>query len=229
MTASAPKSLESTLDPFLADATMDLQDIFPDERFPNVVVALDGTVVATWGAQHLMARRSEDGGATWGETIPVGDGIHAGGSLVDEITGDLLFFGHPEHPPKDASTAPRTMYRSSDTGRTWSADESHFPANELGHVPSLHYCEHGITLRHGTHAGRLLRPARVYVEGAGYNMAVFSDDRGRTWCPSSPFPIDGTGEGCVVELADGRVVYSSRQHRFADGEPLQHQRAGDEP
>jgi sialidase-1 len=224
MTAPDLKALEGTLDPFLADSAIDLQDIFPDERFPNVVIALDGTVVATWGAQHLVTRRSTDGGVTWEETIPVGDGIHAGGSTVDEITGDLLFFGHPEHPPKDASTAPRTMYRSSDAGRTWAADESRFPDNERGHVPSLHYCEHGITLRHGTCAGRLLRPARVYLEGAGYNMAVFSDDRGHTWHPSAPFPVDGTGEGCVAELADGRIVYTSRQHRFAAGDPLHHKR-----
>jgi hypothetical protein len=113
-----------SLEPFLGDAHMELQKIFADERFPNVVVALDGTVVATWGTQNLVVRRSEDGGATWGPTIEVGTGIHAGGTLVDEVTGDILFFGHPEHPPKDNSTAPRTVYRSADTGCTWTPDET---------------------------------------------------------------------------------------------------------
>ena len=213
-----------SLKPFLGDAHMELQKIFADERFPNVVVALDGTVVATWGTQNLVVRRSEDGGATWGPTIEVGAGIHAGGTLVDEVTGDILFFGHPEHPPKDNSTAPRTVYRSADTGCTWTPDETVFDEDARGHVPSLHFSEHGITLRHDAHRGRLLRPARVYVEGAGYNMATFSDDRGRTWHASGPFPIDGTGEGCVAELADGRIYYSSRQHRFAEGAPLHHER-----
>ena len=44
------------------------------------------------------------------------------------------------------------------------------------------------------------------------------------WHASAPFPVDGTGEGCVVELADGRILYSSRQHRFGDDEPLRHER-----
>ena len=33
---------------------------------------------------------------------------------------------------------------------------------------------------------------------------------------SDPLPVDGTGEGCVVELSDGRILYSSRQHHVAD-------------
>ena len=203
---------------------MELQEIFVEERFPNVVVALGGTVVATWGAKQLVVRRSEDGGVTWGPTIDVGEGIHAGGSTVDEETGDLLVFGHPEHPAKDSSMAPRTIYRSTDAGRTWQGEEPVFDADERGHLPSLHFSEAGITLRQGSPAGRLLRPARVYVEGAGYNMAVFSDDHGKTWQASTPFPVDGTGEGCVTELDDGRIYYSSRQHRFAEGETLRHER-----
>lgn len=213
-----------SIDPFLGDEQMELQEIFVEERFPNVVVALGGTVVATWGAKQLVVRRSEDGGVTWGPTIDVGKGIHAGGSTVDEETGDLLVFGHPEHPAKDSSMAPRTIYRSTDAGRTWQGEEPVFDADERGHVPSLHFSEAGITLRQGSPAGRLLRPARVYVEGAGYNMAVFSDDHGKTWQASTPFPVDGTGEGCVTELDDGRIYYSSRQHRFAEGETLRHER-----
>ena len=31
-----------------------------------------------------------------------------------------------------------------------------------GHKPEMHMNEHGITLRHGEHKGRLLRPTRYY-------------------------------------------------------------------
>ena len=76
----------------------------------------------------------------------------------------------------------------------------------------MHMSERGMTLRHGPKAGRLLRPARVYGGRTGYNTAIYSDDRGKTWHPSAPFPASGTGEGTVAELSDGRVYYNSRRH-----------------
>ena len=76
--------------------------------------------------------------------------------------------------------------------------------------------EHGISLQHGEHAGRLIRPARVYnrtpTARLGYNTAIYSDDGGRTWKPSRPFPEKGTGEGTLCELSDGRLYYNSRVH-----------------
>jgi hypothetical protein len=216
---------QATLEAFRGPARMELHDLFEDQRFPNVVVAVDGTVISTWGTTDLVVRRSDDGGATWGPVVPVGAGIHAGGATVDDTTGDVLFFGHPEHPPGDRSAAERTMYRSRDGGASWASDEAHFAEDCNGHLPSLHMAEHGITLLRGENAGRLLRPARVYDrEAGGYNTAIFSDDHGATWQCSEPFPVEGTGEGAVVELSDGRVYYSSRQHRFDEGEALRHER-----
>ena len=219
------EKLEGDVEAFRGESTMEVEEIFPDERFPNAVVALDGAVVATWGHEHLVARRSEDGGATWGDVIPIGDGIHGGGTTVDEASGDLLVFGHPQHPPTDTTPASRTVYRSGDGGRSWAATEADFATDAQGYLPSLHFAEHGVTLRRGPHAGRLLRPARVYDKGAGgYNTAIFSDDGGRTWQCSQPFPVEGTGEGAAVELSDGRIYYSSRRHRFFEGEQMRWER-----
>ncbi len=216
--------MDANVRTFMGPAHIDIQDVFADERFPNVVVAPDGSIVATWGAKQLVVRRSEDGGATWGPVVAVGEGIHAGGTTVDEATGTLLFFGHPEHPPKGGVAAPRTLYCSADMGQTWQARAVEFDADRDGYLPSLHFAEHGIALRAGAHAGRLLRPARVYSVRGGYNLAIYSDDGGDTWQVSDPFPVDGTGEGCVAELADGSIVYSSRQHQFAEGEPMRWER-----
>ncbi len=64
-------------------------------------------------------------------------------------------------------------------------------------------------------------PARVYPPGTDnsvpwrgyiYNSAIYSDDHGRTWKTSDPFPILGTGEGTLAELADGTIYYNSRKH-----------------
>ena len=51
-----------------------------------------------------------------------------------------------------------------------------------------------------------------------------SEDHGRTWHCSQPFPVGGTGEGAVAELFDGRVYYSSRRHRFGEDEPFRNER-----
>ncbi|MFW6107398.1 MAG: exo-alpha-sialidase, partial [bacterium] len=214
--AQAATAVEGKLEPFLSEPAMEMQQVFKSERFPNVVVALDGTVLATWGSKSVRVRRSEDGGETWGEEIVIAKpGFHGGGTTVDETTGDVLAFVEAHHPP-----APLTIYRSTDQGKTWKAQKSTvIKPDSKGNMPSMHMAEHGITLRHGEHKGRLLRPARHYAGGNKrsewpnhYNTAVYSDDGGTTWHTSEPFPENGTGEGTVAELSDGRVYYNSRVH-----------------
>jgi sialidase-1 len=217
-------SLESNIDSFLGEPKMEMQRIFAQERFPNIAVSLKGTIIATWGTENYVVRRSEDGGASWDPEIAVGPGMHGGGVTVDEVSGDVLVFMHPEHPPKEGLYAARTMFRSTDDGKTWRKEEASFTEDARGNIPSLHFHEHGITLHRGTNAGRLLRPARVYIPQGGYNTAIFSDDHGKSWQTSEPFPLDGTGEGCVAEMRDGRIYYSSRKHWFGENEPYRHER-----
>ncbi len=219
-TTAADKPAEGPLEPFLGEPRFEQEQLFVGERFPNVVVATDGTVVATWGSQSFRVRRSEDGGESWGPEIVVAEpGFHGGGAIVDERSGDILVFVEAGHPP-----APLTVYRSTDEGKTWQPQETVVEPDAKGNVPSMHMNERGITLRRGPHAGRLLRPARSYAGGNQrdewpnhYTNAVFSDDGGRTWQTSAPFPAMGTGEATLAELADGRIYYNSRRHLSTDG------------
>jgi sialidase-1 len=201
---------------FLGPPRFDMRQVFANERFPNIVVAMDGTVLATWGSSKIRVRRSEDGGATWGEEIVVADpGFHGGGTTVDESSGDILVFVEERHPP-----APLTIYRSQDQGRTWAAQaETRIEPDRHGNLPSMHMNERGITLKHGPHAGRLLRASRYYGKQNSrdewpvhYTNAIYSDDGGITWKTSDPFPENGTGEAAIVELSDGRLYYNSRVH-----------------
>jgi sialidase-1 len=208
---------EGPLEPFLGSPTLELAQVFDRDRFPNLVVATDGSVLAVWGGVGL--RRSSDGGRTWGEPITIAPGFMGGGVTVDEVSGDILAFVEEKHPP-----AAVTVYRSQDHGLTWKPDPTVIHPNSLGHVPSMHMNEHGITLRHGRYAGRLVRPSRWYGRTnkpekffpTHYTNAIFSDDGGRSWKASEPFPEMGTGEACVVELADGRLLYNTRRHWAAD-------------
>ena len=118
--------------PFWSDGEQffDVQEIFFDERFPNVVTATDGSIIATWGRENYRVRRSEDGGETWGEEITISNpGFQGGGSIVDEKSGDVLVFVEDSHPP-----APLTVYRSTDHGKTWNADDITIEPNSKEHT-----------------------------------------------------------------------------------------------
>lgn len=202
-------------------AQLHVGQVFQNERFPNVVVTLQGTVLATWGSSHIRARRSQDGGTTWGDEITIAKaGIHGGGTTVDETTGEILVFVEDQHPP-----APLTVYRSKDDGRTWQAEKVTIHPDSSGKMPSMHMNEHGITLHHGEFKGRLLRPTRYYGQGnrpeslwpTHFTNAIYSDDGGKTWQTSEPFPENGTGEATLAELSDGRIYYNSRRHWAPEG------------
>lgn len=207
---------EGELGSFLGQPRLDIQTLFGDERFPNVVVARDGSVLVTWGNQRVRARRSEDGGKTWAEAVTIADpGFQGGGLTVDETTGDILTFVEAHHPP-----AAMTVYRSRDHGATWTADKGTvIHPDRHGNLPSMHMNEKGITLQHGEFKGRLIRPTRFYAGKNDrskwpdhYTNAMLSDDGGKTWQTSEPFPENGTGEAALVELSDGRIYYNSRVH-----------------
>ena len=216
-----PSSAEGPLGPFLSEPSLEITQAFERERMPNIVVSTKGTVVATFGTGSVVARRSEDGGKTWGEIITIAKpGFQGGGTTVDETTGHLLAFVEDRHPP-----APLTVYRSKDDGKTWVEDNVTIKPDAEGRMPSMHMNEHGITLRHGEHKGRLLRPSRWYAgknERARwpdhFTNAVYSDDGGKSWHTSAPFPANGTGEATIAELSDGTIYYNTRRHWAPDGE-----------
>ncbi|WP_462318878.1 hypothetical protein, partial [Marinilabilia sp.] len=89
--------------------------LFEQGRFPNIVVAKDGSVVSSWGNDKYFVRRSSDGGQTWEPANMIADpGFHGGGLTVDEQSGDLLAFVEEHHP-----IAPIHLFRSKDNGQSW--------------------------------------------------------------------------------------------------------------
>lgn len=215
-TAAAEAKMEDELKPFLGKPEIKMEQLFRGNRFPNVVAAVDGTILAFWNG--VKVRRSEDGGETWGKAILVGKGHMGGGVTVNETNGDSFAFVGTKHPPANVA-----VYRSQDHGKTWSAMEVEIEKDANGNQPQMHMADHGITLRHGEHKGRILRPTRVYKAPA-YNSAIYSDDGGKTWLASGTFPIMGTGEGAVAELSNGHIYYTSRHHRFPKVEDFTHKR-----
>ncbi len=214
--------------PFWGDGRekIERQELFDTERFPNVVVATDGTVVAAWGgiatgnSGKYRVKLSRDGGITWDDEIIVSDpGFHGGGVTVDANTGTIFAFIEDGHPP-----SPLTVYKSTDHGKSWTRHDVVVHTDLHGNMPSMHMNETGITLAYGPHSGRLIRPSRFYRDytdrskwGEDYSNAVYSDDSGMTWYVSEPFPATGTGEAAIVELSDGTIYFNSRRHVSTDG------------
>jgi len=175
----------------------------------DIMVAKNGWVLAD--------RISYDGGKTWGNKIPA---LGGAGRVLDEITGDILKLD-----PGGSGKKPENfMYRSKDNGLTWTKEVVVRHADVNGWIPVISGCEEGITLRYGTRKGRLLLPSRVLInyDAANdsllpyhYSSANYSDDRGKTWYSSAPFPVAGTGEAALVELSDGTIYYNSRNHNRA--------------
>ncbi len=217
---AAALPVEGDLAPHVGEAGLELVQVFKRERFPNIVTAVDGTLVATFGTGSVRARLSKDGGATWGEEITISKpGFQCGGLTVNEGNGDIFAFVEERHPP-----APLKVFKSADHGKTWSEVKAVIKPDSKGNTPSMHMNDRGITLRHGAHKGRIIRPSRWYAGRNArekwpehYTNAIYSDDGGKTWETSDPFPANGTGEAAIAELSDGTVYYNSRRHWAEEG------------
>jgi sialidase-1 len=208
-TASAAQALESFLG---APLFLPIQQLWTGGGGTNIVTAQDGTVVAFQSMASNKIRRSPDGGETWGAEIAIGHGATFANALVDERSGDILY----------VNPAKQWLWRSRDHGLTWSRETIAVRPDGFGLVPNtVSSMQPGITLQFGPHRGRLLMPARVQgpkysndVEWRPYHYssAVYSDDGGRTWQTSHPFPVLGTGEAALAELSNGSILYNSREH-----------------
>ncbi len=220
-TSCAETRLEGDIAPHLTEATLEFQQIFAGERFPNVVVTPKGTIIATWGTSSLKTRRSTDGGKTWSDILEIQKpGFQSGGLTVNDKTGQVIAFTEAHHPPAKIS-----VYVSDDDGASFSPLDARFGKDNRGNGPDLHMNDNGITLRHSKYAGRLIRPTRCYAGkndrslwSKHYTNAIYSDDGGKTWEVSEPFPGFGFGEACIVELSDGTLYYNSRRHWAPEGE-----------
>jgi len=180
----------------------------------GIVAARDGTMIAFQSPGGGACRRSLDGGATWGPDIVLAPDAKEGNAVADENTGDTLF----------VNPCAGWLFRSRDCGATWARETCEVRPDGFGLLPSsegVAAMQAGITLAFGPRKGRLLMPARIMgPKGSNdvgwrpyhYSTALYSDDGGKIWQTSKPFPVMGTGEGTLAELSDGRILYNSREH-----------------
>ncbi len=243
---------ESSLESFLGEPQFELVDLFRGGRFPDLLATTDGTMLAAWGAALMVwgetnqrwVRRSADGGQTWGERESLPAPLC--GCVVDETTGDILFVS--------LESNENLQWRSRDGGLTWDIETFELIPNaemqridQSGTRRRVSYAratsrndgywmrtsmgEHGITLRHGPHKGRLIMYAAMRPHSTVHPSdrisddiiracALYSDDGGATWRVSDFLPEGYTEEAAIAELHDGRLYYNSRSHKGFHNKPI---------
>lgn len=113
---------------------------------------------------------------------------------------------------------------STDSGRTWHTDK--LITGMVKREGSHYYLTgpgHGIQLKHGEHAGRLVMPIYFQGEGGGgltgsaHTEVIYSDDGGVTWAHGEPLPNTLGHESVIVELPNGNLQIFMRNTASSGG------------
>ena len=179
---------------------------------------------------HIVQRRSTDGGKTWSAPTYIHQGTETGKKVgysdpsyvVDHQTGTIFNFHVKSYDqgwggsqagtdPDNRGIIQAEVSTSTDNGWTWThrtitADIT----KDNPWTARFAASGQGIQIQHGPHAGRLVQQYTIRTaDGAVQAVSVYSDDHGKTWQAGTSI---GTGmdENKVVELSDGSLMLNSR-------------------
>lgn len=208
-------------------------------RIPAIVRTTSNTLLAFAEARRnnskdtgdidLVVRRSEDGGASWGEIIVVwNDGENTCGNpapVVIEKSGRvvlLMTWNNGKDREKaimrrESEDTRRVFVCHSDNdGLSWCKPRE--ITSSVKQSDWLWYATgpcHAIELQHKSHRGRLVVPC-VHSTFDGkdtfYNAhLIYSDDKGESWTIGAT--LKGGNESTVAELRNGEIMHNSRWQR----------------
>lgn len=202
-------------------------------RIPAIETLPDGTIIVVGdkridklsdlpGKIDVVARRSTDGGRTWGPYITVAEHDEIGGygdpAIVrDRRTGDLIVISSHGNGLWDKSPSHTSVSRSRDGGKTWSKpvdiSSQIFTTDPKGKQPiklTAAFATSGRALQ--LKNGRLMFVLVTRQDGVDPFpcYAIYSDDSGKTWKASkTPITLDGD-ESKLVQLPNGDILCSIR-------------------
>jgi len=212
-------------------------------RIPAMVISTRGTVLAfcegrkesrqDFGNIHLVLKRSSDGGKTWGKLqlvhneIDTNEKVTCGNPcpVVDEETGTI-------HVVFCRNNDRIFVISSNDDGVTWNGlRELTGTIKDNGWGWYATGPGHGIQLKQGPEAGRLLFPSHYEVKEGPvqgfFAHMIYSDDHGKTWSRGDSVPLakdakpDPMGqyhagsECVVVEVGPNEVYLNTRSGSVA--------------
>lgn len=202
-------------------------------RIPAIETLPDGTIIVVGdkridklgdlpGRIDVVARRSTDGGKTWGPYITVAEHDEIGGYgdpaiIYDRKSGDLIVISSHGNGLWDSSPSHTSVSRSRDGGKTWEKpvdiSSQLFTTDPNGKQPiklTAAFASSGRAVQ--LKNGRLMFVLVTRQDGVDPFpcYAIYSDDSGKTWKVSkTPATLDGD-ESKIVELPDGDLLMSIR-------------------
>ncbi len=209
---------------------------YDQTRIPALVLSGEGTLVAfcegrsapgDWSPIDIIARRSGDGGNTWGQVVVLAKGqggpISNATPIIDQ-NGTL-------HVLYQENYDRCYIVQSIDDGLSWT-DPRDITAAFEDFRPEYDWKVmapgpgHGIQLRNGRLVVGvwLCEPAGVNTPGGDHRPScvatIYSDDHGGSWNRGEIIMRNTKGvlnpsESVVVELSDGRVMINSRSESTA--------------
>ncbi len=238
----ASASLPASMSDGVAVATGTTTD---NVRIPAITTAPNGDLLVAYDMRptdngnkggdspnpnHIVQRRSTDGGATWGAPTYIHKGVETGAKegysdpsyVIDAETGAIFNFhvksfdaGWRESragaDPADRGVIQAEVSTSIDNGHTWTHKViTPDITSDASWISRFAASGQGIQIQHGDHKGRLVQQFTIKLSnGTVQAVSVYSDDHGATWKAGTPA---GTGmdENKVVELSDGRLMMNSR-------------------
>ncbi|WP_329904403.1 sialidase family protein [Porphyromonas pogonae] len=198
-------------------------------RIPGIVTCADGSLVVSADRRKnnsadlpndidVEVKRSFDGGKTWSQPITVAKGSpsYGYGDAAIAVNGNtitMMFIGGKTGLWGSTPENRLNIYvsQSFNSGRSWSAPRKiSDPLYKKGKWPGGFIGSgRGIVTSKGVII--FVGAFRTSAEWGGKmaNVLVYSEDGGKTWKTSNPLRFNGD-ESKVVELADGRLLVSSR-------------------
>ena len=221
------------------------EDGYASYRIPAVIEAADGTLIAFAegrvsgaaddGNVDLLAKRSSDGGSTWGELQVVADMesnfIGNASPVVDSESGRVVLLATYKAGTDSeveiltgtgADTSREYLLTSDDNGETWSEPVD---ITESVKAPDWRWYSvgpgHAFQIQSGPHAGRMVAAANHSDGALNYGAhLLLSDDGGETWrIGASDTPQGGPlhpNEATAAALPDGTIVVSARDQDGSD-------------
>lgn len=197
-------------------------------RIPAIITALDGSLIVFCENRHrswrdksytdIVCKRSSDNGKSWSEEVNITASLNTGeeyafmdpAPLVEPETGKIfLFFTRWKKLNPDVRNNRAFMSVSTDNGSSWSAPQDVTESLILEGMYSSGFGPgHGIAIKEGKTAGRLVVISRQNNSFSGGCYSIYSDDKGNSWKCGAAASI---GEAQIAESGKDRLHLNIRR------------------